>query len=270
MRARAVAPLAFVLLLGGGCSYQERYAALVEAVAHPEERRLAEAFVEDLRAGRADAFERSLGPELLSSETLSKLYSIGRSLPAGEVRSRTLVGANVSTAPGRRTVQLTYQYGFDEGWFVLAVILQRSGEGAPVVAGFHVHQVPDALERVHALTLAGKSPWHHAFLAAGLLLIALTVAAAVACVRTRGLRRKWFWLLFILLGVGGLTLNWTTGEVTVNLLRVQLISASVGATSPYAPWFVTLSLPIGAIVFLVERRRLVAAPSAGVTAPPLA
>jgi hypothetical protein len=74
-------------------------------------------------------------------------------------------------------------------------------------------------------------------------------------VRTKMPGRKWPWVLFVALGFGQLAVNWTTGEWALNLLSVQVFSASATA-APYGPWILAVSLPVGAIVFLLRRRAL--------------
>jgi hypothetical protein len=83
----------------------------------------------------------------------------------------------------------------------------------------------------------------------------LTLYALVVCIKTRLPGRKWPWVLFILLGVGKLSVNWTTGAWGISPVAVQLFSAS--ATAPlYGSWTLAVSLPLGAIVFLLRRKSL--------------
>lgn len=69
----------------------------------------------------------------------------------------------------------------------------------------------------------------------------------------RPLRGKWLWVLFILAGVGRLMVNWTTGRGAVHVLAVQLFSASAASVS-YGPWIVAVSVPLGAVGFLLRHR----------------
>jgi hypothetical protein len=61
--------------------------------------------------------------------------------------------------------------------------------------------------------------------------------------------------LFILFGVGNFALDWTTGEWQFAPLHVHLLSASVSANL-YGPWVLSVSVPLGALLFLWRRRRL--------------
>jgi hypothetical protein len=86
-----------------------------------------------------------------------------------------------------------------------------------------------------------------------------TLTVLVVCIRTKMQRRKWLWILFILFGFGRLSVNWTTGQWGIGVLAVQLFSASAHADF-FGPWIVSVSLPAGAVIFLIKRRNLQAGP----------
>ena len=81
-------------------------------------------------------------------------------------------------------------------------------------------------------------------------------------------RRKWIWILFILFGIGQFAINWTTGQWSVKLLQLQLFGA--GTFAPlFGPWTVFVSLPVGAIIFLLQRKKLMKAPIETVPGEPV-
>jgi hypothetical protein len=71
-----------------------------------------------------------------------------------------------------------------------------------------------------------------------------------------------------LLGVGKFAVNWTTGQWGFMPLSFQLFSA--GAFAPlYGAWTLSISLPIGAIWFLLRRKNFDQAASRQVIPPAL-
>ena len=50
--------------------------------------------------------------------------------------------------------------------------------------------------------------------------------------------------------------NWTTGEIFFTPLAIQVPAAGANAQF-YGPWLVYVSIPLGAIMFLMMRKRLV-------------
>lgn len=133
--------------------------------------------------------------------------------------------------------------------------------GASKIVGLHVYPRPTSLEEQNRFRFAGRATLQYVILALAVLFPLLTLYALVLCVRTRLPGRKWPWVLFILLGVGKFAVNWTTGVWAVTPLAVQVFSASAAAPL-YGPWTVAVSLPVGAIVFLLRRKSL-PAPAAG-------
>jgi hypothetical protein len=72
-------------------------------------------------------------------------------------------------------------------------------------------------------------------------------------------KKKWLWLIFIVVGIGKLFVNWTTGQVFFTPLAIQLPPAGANAQL-YGPWLVYVSIPLGAIIFLIMRKRFVVPP----------
>ena len=252
MRTRVVSLfLSFVLgILLAGCDQ----AAIVDKIATQEEQAFVRQQVEHLRARRFKALEASLdkskiGPD--ARETLEKMAAV---FPAGEPRSVEIVGVQkLYRKNGTTELRVTIEYGFADRWLLARLIVPENG-GNRTVTGFHVYPRVQSLAQENRLTLAGKGPAHYFFLAAALAAFGVTVWALVACIRTRGLRRKWLWIPFILLGVGQFALNWTSGTTLAQPLFIQVFSASLRAQLG-DPWVVSVSIPLGAIAFLLLARR---------------
>src|SRR5262249_3844824 len=105
-------------------------------------------------------------------------------------------------------------------------------------------------------TLSGKGSLHYAVLALAVAVPLFIVYALVLCIRTKFERRKWLWGIFVLVGLVQFPLNWSTGETEVTPVSFQVLGAGVMKAGPAAPWMLTVSMPVGAIVFLLRRRRL--------------
>jgi hypothetical protein len=239
------------LLAISGCNYQE----VLEKIAPKQEVEFAREYLGHLRAGRIDEVERHLNPALLGPETHASLQQASRAFPSGEPRSAELIGAHVGTGPNWWTANLSFQYEFDGGWVVTNVALQRSDGGPLLVAGVHVTPLRDSLQSIHAFTLVGKRGVHYVFLLAAMAVVSVIATMLIACARAQDVRRKWLWTVFILCGLTGVTINWTTGQVAFVPVSVHLFGAAAAASSPYSPWLVTVSFPLGALTFLATRLR---------------
>lgn len=249
MPFRFIAVLLALCLLLTGCNEK----AVVDAIASQEQQTYAHRQFERLRARDFAGVEAALDPSLASPTLRATLQRMAAMIPPGEPRSVRFVGAQKHYKDGVTTLGTNIEVKFPEGWLLVQVVMAEQ-DGKRTVTGLNVYPRTQSLAEEHAFTLAGKGASHYIMLAAALASVALIVCALIVCVRTPGLRRKWLWIVFILLGFGKLSVNWSTGIVLLQPFSVQLFGAS--AMAPLGmPWMISVALPLGAIVFLVRADR---------------
>lgn len=234
-----------------GCSPQ----ALLDSAAKSEEALFAQDTVAVLFARDVDRLLARFSPELLKEATPDAVAKLLAQIPSGEPGTPTLVGYNYYASPGTNRALVSLQYRFPETYVVAQV--QVSSAGSEIrITSLHLQRLPESLERLNAFTLAGRSAQHYAVLTGAVLVPAFILFALILCARTPSFRRKRAWLAFVALGIGQVSLNWTTGTVGFNPVSVRLLGAGATTAGPYAPWIVTVSFPLGAALFLIKRRRL--------------
>lgn len=154
---------------------------------------------------------------------------------------------------GTTTYNLTYEYEFPAAWR-LANILLRKAVGVIRIEGIHIYSLPESLETRNAFSLANKSPLHYAFFGLAIFIPIFCIVALIACVRTRVPKRKWLWIILILLGFFSLKFNWTTGQIGVIPLSFTLLGAAY-TQQFFGPVIIQIAAPIGAILFWLRRPR---------------
>lgn len=244
----------FLFLLLAGCDQ----AALMGKFASEDEQALARGYIDRLRAGDFDSIERSLDKSLAGPEVRATLVKMAASIPVGEPRSVKLVGVQKHSQGAVQRLNTTFEYQFPEGWLLANVAIDERN-GAKTITGLNVYRRTESLEQENRFELAGKEPVHYLILAGAIGAVLISLYALVACIRTKPLRRRWLWIVFIVLGGGQFAVNWTSGEWGITPFAIQLLGASATA-SPYGPWIVSCSIPLGAVVFLLHRRRRARAP----------
>jgi hypothetical protein len=232
------------------CSQQD----LLQKFASPAEQSTARHYIDLLRQERYEVVEAAMDPTIRGPSLHGTLVSMAALVPAGEPTSVTLIGANRMKAPGSETVNLTFEYNFSGKWLLANVATKRNGESTTLV-GFHIYPQPNSLEQQNKFVLGGKSAFQYLVLGLAIILPLFTLLALVVCIKTKLKGRKWPWVIFVVFGIGKFALNWTTGQWGYSLLNIQLLSA--GAFAPlYGQWTIFLSIPVGAIVFLMRRKQL--------------
>jgi hypothetical protein len=243
----ALCALLFVL---GGCNSVD----MLQKFASPAEQALAKSYIDALRQRHFADIVKAADPSMADAALDGQLSAWAGYVPAGEPKSVTLVGAHRLTADDATTVNMTFEYEFPGRWLLFNIAL-KSQAGKTTIVGFNALPQLKSLEEQNKFTLDGKTPAQYAFLALAVLLPLITLYALVLCIRTPLKGPKWPWLLFVVCGFGNFSLSWATGQWVFAPVAFQLFSASAFAT-PYGPWTLAVSLPLGAIVFLVLRKRL--------------
>jgi len=233
-------------------------AGLMKTITPSKDENAARAYITLLRERRFEPIEKDLDPSVKHAALNATLAKMAALFPSGRPLSVKVVGSHVLQSPQLHKSSITFEYQFPGKWLLANVAIQRKGDTSTII-GLTVRRIPDSLENLTRFTLSGKSALHYAVLALVVLMPLFILSVLVLCVRTRIKRRKWPWIIFILLGVGRFAINCTTGQWAVTPLSIQLLGAGAAA-APYGPWTLYVSIPLGAILFLLVRPRLREAP----------
>lgn len=217
-----------------------------------EEVALVELFLAKLRAHDLGYVMSQADPALLEKTSQADIRAVADYFPGGAMRSSELIGSQVNVINGQWHGSFTFEYEFDDGWAVASVSLRRVGEDLRVT-GFHVYQTGMSQKQFNAFELDGKSALHYAVLLLAVGVPVFILVTLIACIKTPMAKRKWLWVIFILGGIGTLSLNWTTGAYETNLLHYLLFGAAAFAASEHAPWIISVGVPVGAILFWMKR-----------------
>jgi len=202
-----------------------------------------------------------LDPELLPTVTDDNLQRIGAYFPGGEILSTELIGSHVNIINDTWTGNFTFEYHAKHGWAIGFVALKRI-DGQLIVTAFSVHQASASQEELNRFTFSGKSAMHYLVLIATIGIPLFILVTLIACIKTPIPERKWLWIAFIILSIGAIQMNWTSGEYLLQLMRFQLFGAAFMSMSKYAPCVLTAGFPLGAILFWFWRPKYVAAAKA--------
>ena len=249
------------LALLAGCNQQ----AMIEKFAPKEESAIAQRALSELIAKNFGWLDSQLDPALKKPETRDALEKMAIAFPSAHPKSVSLVGTQTNTRNGVTTYNLTYEYEYPNAWLLTNVMLQRKDAELRII-GMHAYPEKQSLRETNAFKFAGKGLAHYLVLALVVGIALFELYVLVLCFRTPIAKRKWLWLLFVALGITRFFFNWTTGDLSFQLLSFAIPGASASTAGPYAPLILSFSIPVGAIVFLLRRRALVAGPASSTDA----
>lgn len=244
--------LGLLLLLMFGCSQE----AMMEKLIPKEEVEFSKKYLSLFQSRNFEEISKRLNPQLRTENLSSQLEQVAKFFPPDPPRNVELVGSHTLKSNDKWQANISFQYEFSSSWLIANISLERIGGGELIVNSVNVNPIQDSLENINKFTLKGKGPTHFVFLALIFFLPAFIIFTFIVCLRTRIKKRKWLWAIFILLGYGQFSLNWTTGAGSVKPIYFQILGAGFMSAGKYAPWILSISFPLGAILFWVRKGKM--------------
>jgi hypothetical protein len=221
-----------------------------------EERAIGHEVFEYVRTDRLEAALARFPSSFQTSAARAQLAAVADLVPSEAPQSeRTVSYTQVKGTDGSVTTidnELTYA----DRILVRRTVVHQPEGGEARLVGFHITTLsPEAIQRAQ-FTLKGKSALHYIFLLIAVIVPATIIFALVVLFRDKTQRRKWLWALLIVIGLGKLSINWTTGAITFQAISVHLFGAAFSKLgSVVEPWMISFGLPVGALVYLFLRFR---------------
>lgn len=214
--------------------------------------------LEQLRAGEIAAARACFLPEALPANADEMLGQAHDALQFGDAPEVEVVyrGFIHTTGSGRSDRLVVHVRGAGKALLVFAQT--RDVNTAPALVSLRWEPAPLDLGDRYPFRLAGVPPVYYALLGVAITVPILIVYAGISCFRERP-RRRWLWLLFILFGLGRLSVVWVPGPLNLDNIRIQplqfqLLGAGFGKFPIYEPWVLSVSIPLGALWYLSRRR----------------
>jgi hypothetical protein len=229
-------------------------AGLVSACAPmPDPRQDADSLAVFDAARRHDfaAIEARLPPPLRTAVTDARLQAQAAVIPDQPPLLVKLAGfQSAKVGPGRRT-STSREYFYSDRLLVVTTVIGEAPGQPPQVLGFNIQPFARTALAVGRFDLTGKSSIQYFLLGLAVAIPLLLVLALALLARDRMTRWKWAWTLLILIGFMRLSVNWTTGALLFQPLALLLLGAAVErGPLDVSPWIVSISLPVGALIYL--------------------
>lgn len=211
------------------------------------------AVFDKVRAGDLAGVERAYDPKYLTPAVRQALPLLQHQIPPGAARGRLLKGI-VERHGGVVDYGGIYVYDYPQESILAQVEMRQDAAGREQVVAFNLRQAEPGISREYAFTLTGKKYYQYVFLVLVALPPILGIWALVILWRAPDIRWKWIWALAILVGFMDLTMDWTTGDVVLNVAALHPLWLGVAKFGPLSPWMISTSLPVAAIAFLLGYR----------------
>ncbi|MDP2259503.1 MAG: hypothetical protein Q8J89_07290 [Caulobacter sp.] len=198
------------------------------------------------------ALQARLVPQLKTDEAKAEIAKIRAYIPAEDPTAIKPVNWTMTTMTGGQVAFLRHHYVFsDRSAIVQSRLVRPNADGPWQVEAFHIQLATEAETAVNDFNLLGKPIGQLAFLALVILSPLLMVAALVRVIRSKGLRLKWLWGIVAFVGLFSFQMNWTTGQLGIQWLSIQIIGFGITSTGTgFDPWVLACTVPVGALLIL--------------------
>lgn len=240
---------ALLLLVLTGC----RVGWLIDRVA-PDAIRDGKGYFEELRRKQVDQILQSFDPRADNDHLRSDIEKVVALVPLQEPLGVETLGAEVECkGSGVCTKLVTLEYRYPDRWIMFQVTASN-GSGHYEITNLFVKPESAPFESIRQFTLRGKGWAHYTILLTAILSICIVLYVLILCIRTPIQKRKWLWITITILGIGKFGIEWSGGELWDKILYLSILPVGWGfdRDSP----FLYVSIPAGAILFLLLRSRL--------------
>ena len=221
-----------------------------------EEVAYAKQYVDLIRARDFVASEKQTDSKILNDNS-RKIFGEIADLFSNDV-PKSIKPIKIDIVRGNNVTQtsLLFEYELPNKWLTVNIILVKQNNNL-FVHGAHINLLPDSLENLTRFTFEGKTLTHYIVFAVAIALLIFSIYVLILCIKTPIPKRKWLWIIFVLIGFCAITFNWTTGHFFFQpfILRIPLAYFS---QDPYQPLLITMAVPVGAMVFFYKRKKWLA------------
>lgn len=228
--------------------------AVLEGMVPDDEAAFARTVNDLLHQRHVEALRAKADSELLKGDFEAALADVLAYVPEVAPTSSALIDYRYQWQEGRTFKTVVVENEYVDNW-LLVVISMRAVDGKRVLSGLHVYPQPASQAYLNRFTFRGKSLVHILVINLALLAPAFIIYTLVQCIRTPVPSRKWLWIPFILVALGRLDFNWTSGAWNFTPIGFVLLGAGFFRSGVAGPIQLFVGLPLGAAIFLFKRRR---------------
>jgi hypothetical protein len=216
--------------------------------------KFATGFVEDIEQGNIEECILKVIPEMNNQAGRDYLKNSFKSIQSLQIDSFRIINARQQTLMGENgftNYSIDYEY-FIKNEYLYFTFGIREQKGKLSITAFDGRFSEISLTEIHSFTLDKKGLVHYLFLIFLILIPTFILATLVFAIRTK-LNKKWLWIIGILFGFVKFSINWTTGQVGFQVISFQILGAGFSKQGLVAPWTLSFTLPIVAVIFWIRR-----------------
>ena len=214
------------------------------------------AIYEKMRVNDLAGIEAQYDPKVRTPALHLSLSFMQGMIPPQTPKARMLKGVTLTDPQGRLDYGAQYEFDYPSTAVLAQIEMRQDKAGHKSVVAVQLRQAPVGIADSFDFSLLGKKYYQYAFLVLVALAPGLGLWGLVALWRAPDIKWKFIWAIVMCLGFMDLTMDWTTGDVILNIVDIHILWLKASKFGPLSPWMISTSLPLGSIAFLLGYRRL--------------
>ena len=214
----------------------------------------ARTFITNVQQHEIDECLTRVAENMQNEEGRTFISNVASGISPIKLDSLNMINARYTSFMGENPTSnyvIEYEQELDEQSIYFFFNILKEGNKL-TVTGFDARWMEAPLKKIHAFRFAGKPAINYIFFVLAIVSVGFVIFTLIAAIR-KPLKRKWLWVIGILFTFIKFKLNWTTSEFDFQLVSFQLLGAGFSKSGLVAPWFLTFSIPIFAILFWVKK-----------------
>ena len=214
----------------------------------------ARTFISDIQQQQIDECLTKVAENMQNEEGRTFMLNVASGISPLQLDSLNMINARYTSFMGdnpRTNYTVEYEQELDDQSIYFFFTILKEGNDL-TITGFDARWIEAPLKKIHAFTFIGKPVINYIFVLLAFVSVGFVIFTLIVAIRTP-MKRKWLWIIGILFTFIKFKLNWTTSEFDFQLLSFQLFGAGFSKSGLIAPWILTFSIPVFAIVFWIKK-----------------
>ena len=217
--------------------------------------KFATGFITQIQNGNIDTCLTLVQPEMNNENGRQFLTNTYNNIQTFDLDSCLIINARKTSMMGENgftNYGIDYEYVIGDKFLYFTFGVREQNDNLMITA-FDGRILDDSLSKAHAFSLKDKVFLHYLFLFFAISIPIFILISLIFVIKTKQLKKKWLWIIGVLFGFIKFSINWTTGQVGFSLINISILGAGYSKSGNIAPWMLSFSLPIVAIIFWYKR-----------------
>lgn len=171
----------------------------------------------------------------------------------GEYKNHKYIGYYINNINGKETQKVTMQLDYGNKYLIYQYIVANVGGNYKLLrTDFNMTQV--SLKEQNRFSFHDKGIVYYIVFLLSIIIFFFSVVTA-SIVFGSDKKRRILWSLFALCGVGSFSFVWATGAWSFTPISVGFPAAGFSRSGSYAPFLISMRIPIGAVLYWLIKHR---------------